>query len=156
LMTAETLARVERAMDDLGYHPNSNARGLRSRQTRTLGFLTIDPSVRFLADPFHSAIMSGMADVLREQDYYLLVDALQPGVGTRSFRSLFYERRIDGAVAHLSGRHAEREAYIEELAETGQPFVLIEESTECPSGAAVLADNRQGARRAVEYLIEKG
>src|SRR5262245_5178117 len=81
MMSPETLGRVRRAMDELGYHPNAHARGLRSRQTRTLGFVTVDPSARFLADPFHSAIMSGMADVLRENDYYLLVDAVQPGRG---------------------------------------------------------------------------
>jgi len=156
MMSAETLDRVRGAMQELGYHPNSHARGLRSQQTRTLGFLTVDPATRFLADPFHSAIMSGMADVLRENDYYLLVDAVQPGRSGHSFDTLFYERRIDGAVGHLSGLHAQREAYVAELAETGCPFVLIEERVPCATGAAVLADNREGACQAVRYLIEKG
>jgi DNA-binding LacI/PurR family transcriptional regulator len=156
LMTAETRSRVLRIMQELGYHPNSHARGLRSRQTRTIGFLTVDPSARFLADPFHGAIMSGMADVLRENDYYLLVDAIQPGRSGHSFHTLFYERRIDAAVGHLSGLHAQREAYVRELEGTSCPFVLIEERAECATGASVLADNREGACQAVRYLIEKG
>jgi DNA-binding LacI/PurR family transcriptional regulator len=155
-MTRETLARVTRAMDEMGYHPNSQARGLRSKRTGTIGFLTIDPSVRFLADPFHSATVSGMADVLREHGSYLLVDALQPDAPERSFAPLFYERRIDGAVVHLSGPPAERGAWIRELAATGSPFVILEERVDAPTGAAVRADNRRGACRAVDYLIEQG
>src|SRR5688572_20730321 len=89
LMTGATLDRVLRTMEELDYHPNSNARSLRSRRTRTIGFLTVDPSVRFMADPFHSATVSGMADLLREQGYYLLVDALHPDAPHPSFAPLF-------------------------------------------------------------------
>jgi DNA-binding LacI/PurR family transcriptional regulator len=156
LMTAETLARVVGAMEELEYHPNAHARGLRSKQSRTIGFLTVDPSVRFLADPFHNAILSGMADVLRENDYYLLIHARRPDGNDPLFQALFFERRLDGAVVHLSGTRAQREAYIHELAETGRPFLLIEERADCPTGACVRADNREGAVRAVEYLLERG
>jgi len=91
-----------------------------------------------------------------ERGYYLLVDALQPNGRGQSFAPLFFERRIDAAVVHLSGPPAERAAYAGELGETGCPFVLIEESSAYPFGAAVRADNREGAFRAVEYLLQKG
>src|ERR1700733_195022 len=50
----KTRERVLRSIEELGYQPNLHARGLRSQRTYTVGFLTVDPSARFLADPFHT------------------------------------------------------------------------------------------------------
>src|SRR5215813_1051225 len=84
----KTRERVLRSIEELGYQPNLHARGLRSQRTYTVGFLTVDPATRFLADPFHTAILSGMADILRENDYGLLVQALHPDDPAESFDRL--------------------------------------------------------------------
>ncbi len=155
-MADETRRRVLHFIAELGYQPNAHARGLRSQRTNTLAFLTVDPSARFLADPFHTTILSGMADALRERDYCLLVQALHPGHPSEAFQRLYGQRRFDGAVVHLSGTQAERVDCAAQLGATKCPFVLIEEQGTGPRCACVLADNRQGARRAVEYLRAKG
>jgi DNA-binding LacI/PurR family transcriptional regulator len=155
-MADETRERVLRSIAELGYQPNANARGLRSQRTHTVAFLTVDPSARFLADPFHTTLLSGMGDALRDRDYCLLVQALHPGRPGEAFRRLFGQRRFDGAVVHLSGTHAERQRCVADLHDSGCPFVLIEERIAGPRCACVLADNRQGAERAVAYLREQG
>src|SRR5438046_6567322 len=68
-MTDETRQRVLRAIDDLGYHPNQRARSLRRRRGDVIGFLTIDPSTNFIAAPFTSQIISGIADVADRANY---------------------------------------------------------------------------------------
>lgn len=161
-----TRERVLRSIEELGYQPNLHARGLRSQRTYTVGFLTVDPSTRFLADPFHTAIISGMADILRENDYGLLVQALPPERPGDVFCELFRQRRFDGAVLHLSGDPADRREWVKRMTEAQPagklkqygrcPFVLIEEQGEGPSCASVRADNRSGAMRAVEHLRERG
>jgi DNA-binding LacI/PurR family transcriptional regulator len=153
---AETRERVLSAIDELGYQPNASARGLRSQRSYTVGYLTVDPADRFLADPFHTFLLSGMADALRNRDYCLLVQALNPRAPGESFGRLFRQRRFDGAVVHLSGTEAERQRCIADLNASGCPFVLIEEHVQGPQAACVLADNRQGAERAVAYLRSKG
>jgi DNA-binding LacI/PurR family transcriptional regulator len=152
----QTRQRVLEAIETLGYQPNAHARGLRSQRTYTVGFLTVDPSARFLADPFHTLILSGMADTLREHDYCLLVQALHPGRPGEAFASLYRQRRFDGAVVHLSGFERERQRCVAQLQKSGCPFVLIEERVAGPTAACVLADNRQGARRAVDFLRARG
>src|SRR5919198_4139191 len=72
-MADDTRERVAAAMRELGYHPNVTARGLRSAETRTLGFLVLDQHARFLADPLTDLIIAGVGDVAREQDYGLLI-----------------------------------------------------------------------------------
>jgi len=152
----ETRERVLHAIEKLGYQPNANARGLRSQRTGTLAYLTVDPSARFLADPFHTALVSGMADALRERDCCLLVQALHPSQPGEAFERLHRQRRFDGAVVHLSGTQVERQRCVAPLNASGCPFVLIEERASGPACASVRADNRDGARRAVEYLRDRG
>lgn len=155
-MGPETRERVLRSIQELGYLPNAHARGLRSQRSATIAFLTVDPSPHFLSDPFHGIILSGMADALRERDYCLLVQVLDPDTPAESFRRLYGQRRFDGAVIHLSGTPAERQRCVRQLNETGCPFVLIEERVQGPCCASVRADNRQGAERAVDYLRSRG
>lgn len=155
-MGAETRERVLSAIEKLGYHPNVNARGLRSQRAYTLAYLTIDPSPHFMSDPFHGLLVSGMADVVRERDYCLLVQALNPSEPGNAFARLVGQRRLDGAVAHLSGLPAERRRCASQMQASGCPFVLIEESVSGPGAAGVRADNRSGAEAAVALLRDKG
>lgn len=155
-MAEETRQRVQRCIVELGYQPNASARGLRSQRTGTVAFLTVDPSARFLADPFHTTVLSGMADALRERDTCLLIQALHPRHPGEAFQRLYGQRRFDGAVLHLSGTQTERQQCASQLIATGCPFVLIEERVSSPSCACVLADNRQGALGAVSYLRDRG
>lgn len=153
---AKTRERVLRSIEELGYQPNLHARGLRSQRTYTVAFLTVDPSAHFLADPFHNAILSGMADILRDNDFGLLVQALRPAQPAEAFDRLFKQRRFDGAVVHLSGQPSARKRCIGQLLESGCPFVLIEERVAGATSVSVRADNRTGASQAVEHLRSRG
>lgn len=155
-MREETRQRIVQSIRDLNYQPNVQARGLRLQCTKTIAFLTIDPAVRFLSDPFHVAIVSGMVDTLREQDYGLLVQGFHPDQADGVFRRLVNQQRFDGAVVHLSGSQERRMEHIKELESTGYPFVLIEDRIEAPTAACVLADDRGGAAAAVTYLQAAG
>ncbi len=155
-MREETRLRILQSIRDLNYQPNAQARGLRLQCTKTMAFLTIDPAVRFLSDPFHVAILSGMVDTLRQQDYGLLVQGFHPDQAGGGFRRLVHQRRFDGAVVHLSGSPDRRAEHIEELESTGCPFVLVEDRAEASTAASVLADNRGGAAAAVALLQAEG
>lgn len=155
-MREETRQRILQSIHDLNYQPNVQARGLRLQCTQTIAFLTIDPAVRFLADPFHVAILSGMVDTLRQQDYGLLVQGFHPDQAGGGFRRLALQRRFDGAVVHLSGAAERRAEHIKELESTSCPFVLIEDASDAPTAACVLADDGGGAAAAVAFLLAQG
>jgi DNA-binding LacI/PurR family transcriptional regulator len=155
-MREETRQRILKSMQDLDYQPDAQARALRSQCSNVVAFLTIDPATRFLADPFHVAILSGMIDVLRRQDYSLFVNGLEPEQAGEAFQRLVQQRRFDGAVVHLSGAQDSRQEHVKELAQSGCPFVLIEERVSVPTAACVRADDRSGAAAAVAFLQSKG
>ncbi|WP_422927562.1 LacI family DNA-binding transcriptional regulator [Singulisphaera sp. PoT] len=155
-MREETRQRILESIRELNYQPNTQARGLRLQRTNTVAFLTIDPAARFLADPFHVAILSGLVDTLRGHDYSLFVQGIQPDQAVDSFERLVHRRRFDGAVVHLSGAPERRAEHIRQLEESRCPFVLIEERVSTNTSASVVADNRGGAAQAVAYLRGRG
>jgi len=63
-----TRTRVLQAAQQLGYYPNSVARALVTRQTKTLGVIVGD-----IVDPYFSAIVRGIEDRAREHGYLAIV-----------------------------------------------------------------------------------
>ncbi len=67
-VTDETSARVRRAVDELGYHPDSIGRALRHRQTRVVALLAPN-----LANPAMAAIAAATEDALRAEGHVMLL-----------------------------------------------------------------------------------
>lgn len=156
-MTVETQKRIRRVMKELGYHPNSAARGLRSAKSRTFGFLILDDASRFLADPMTDLFLSGLGDVLRDDGYALLIQASRPGNPIESLLMPMLEGRIDGAVVFLSGPRSVRGRYVKELEKLTRPFVLLQEHTGTGEQvASISADDRSGSRDLARHLIGRG
>jgi DNA-binding LacI/PurR family transcriptional regulator len=61
-LSVATRGRIEEAIAQLNYQVNNSARGLRSARTQTLGFLVLDDSHRFVADPLTALYLAGIAD----------------------------------------------------------------------------------------------
>ncbi len=155
LMGDQTRARVERAMVDLGYHPNVAARTLRSERSETLCFLLLDEGNRFLADPMTDLVIAGIGDVARDRGYGVLIRAARPDEPDPSLLKPLLENRADGAFLFLSGEPELRRWYVSRLADLGSPFVLLEASEE-PQLVTVCAADRDGARELTNHLISAG
>jgi DNA-binding LacI/PurR family transcriptional regulator len=155
LMGLETRERVERAMEELGYHPNVAARTLRSSRTETLCFLLLDEAHRFLADPMTDLIIAGIGDVARDRGYGLLIRAAKPNKPDPALIKPLLERKADGAFLFMSGDPEVRRWYVQQLGDLGFPFLLLEPSDD-PWMLTVSADDRAGACELTEHLIGRG
>ncbi|MFI5887933.1 LacI family DNA-binding transcriptional regulator [Streptomyces sp. NPDC051554] len=87
----ETRARVEAAIEALGYTPNLVARGLATGTTMTVGFIV--PTV---ANPFYSEVVEEVETLLEERGYHLLL-ATTRGDQARARRHLatLSDRSVD-------------------------------------------------------------
>jgi DNA-binding LacI/PurR family transcriptional regulator len=156
-MRPETAERVRRVISELRFRPNSIARGLRSARTRTLGFLVLDASARFLGDPMTDLFLAGMGDELRARAHALLIRADEPGRGLDGLIESLVEGRVDGAVFFLAGPPEERRSHVRALAKLDKPFVLLQEhGIRDRRIATVCAQDRAGGRKICEHLIERG
>jgi DNA-binding LacI/PurR family transcriptional regulator len=144
----ETRARVLEAARALDYRPSGIARSLRRQVTRTLGLIVTD-----IENPFFPELVRAVEDAARDADYaVLLCNAADDPEREAAYLDLLVERRVDGVViaaSSLGGRHKEW------LSEPRLPVVLVN-AVDDVGLPAVASDNRGGARRAVEHLLELG
>lgn len=152
-ITDETRGRVERAASRLGYHIDARAARLRSGRTGTLAIVVIgragmDPT---RVSAFHYALLGSTCAAAAERGYQSLVSfQSEPGAFNWNFTA---EGQADGVI--VMGTGVNREAWadlrrsdpIGPVALWGAPF---------DDGRWVRADNRAGARLAVERLLAAG
>ncbi|TDR89015.1 LacI family DNA-binding transcriptional regulator [Enterovirga rhinocerotis] len=143
----ETRQRILDAARDLDYRPNALARGLRTSRTFALGLV-----VPQLDNPVFSAAIRGAEMAAAALGYSLLIshrDPDRPMAG--EYRRLAATHQVDGLlVASLD----DDRNLIEELGETGVPFVLMNRHIDGMPGVAL--DSRQASRIAVEHLLDLG
>ncbi|WP_327005512.1 LacI family transcriptional regulator [Dactylosporangium sp. NBC_01737] len=150
-VAVETKARVQNAADELGYRLNRTARELRrGGNTSTLvGLLSGD-----LANPFYSRLASGLERELRMHGLQLITASTDENPEwERRLTDSLLERRVRGlVVASTMAEHG----HLAAERRHGSPFVFVDRPPVDLTADAVLLDNRGGAKRAAEHLLERG
>jgi DNA-binding LacI/PurR family transcriptional regulator len=154
----EVRERVIKAIQELDYHPNAVARGLRARQTNTIGFIVNDYSpLDVFVSPYSAKILTGLTAQLKSQKYYVLVYPMVIGENLNDVELLLRSGRLDGVVLRLVQDPPETNALLELIAATHVPCVCIERPGAARFGlSSVTYDDRRGAYDATSYLIAKG
>ena len=150
-----TRQRVEAAIRQLGYRPNRVGRGLRTLRRSIVGMAIVDPSPRFLADPFTTNLVAGLTNHLSSHGFGLLLHGVKP----RELRSSFLvrESEADALCVMLSGSRRERIGYMRLLAELGQPFVAFQDLpvASIEDACFVRQADRAGAATLAEHLLKR-
>lgn len=144
-----TRQRVRDAIAALGYRPNRAARGLRTRRTHTLGFLTDEIAVT----PFAGRTVTGAHDVAwKHQTLLLIANTTRDArvIGTAVDELL--DRQVDGLVfAAVTTRQATLPP-----AAASVPAVLVNCFAPGNAFPCVLPDEEGGGRTAAALLLEAG
>jgi DNA-binding LacI/PurR family transcriptional regulator len=151
LISRETKARIQRLAKEMGYSPNALARGLVTRQTRTVGVV-----VTTLADPFVAEIVQGIEATAHDHGYSVILSTCG-SVPEREISAvqMLGSKRVDGVIVTASRIGA---LYLEHLERVGVPIVLINNQNE-QSGRytfTVTVDNRHGGKLAAGHLVSLG
>ncbi|MDN5686128.1 MAG: LacI family transcriptional regulator [Brachybacterium sp.] len=143
-----TRARVEDAIDKLGYHPNSGARTLRSQRSGVIGLMVPE------ADSDDGVLMVFIGAIAREAQRHgydiLLVTAQE---GARGIRRVVRTGVCEALILMELDRHDERVAPV---IESGLPFVTIGKPEEFPQGSVVDLDFEMLGRMVVDRAVEEG
>jgi LacI family transcriptional regulator len=142
--------RVLDAADVLGYRLNGIARELRRGATSALvGLVSGD-----LANPFYSAVASGIERELRQHGLLLITANNDEDADLeRSLVDAFLERRVRALLVVPS---ADDHGYLAIEGNRGVPFVFLDRPPDGLAADAVLIDNAGGARSAAEHLLAGG
>ena len=149
----ETKKRVRKAMKELNYHPNLNARSLVSSYTQVIGLVLPDDSDVFYQNPFFPSVLRGIAQVASENHY-----AIQIATGKdekerlNAISQMVYGKRVDGLIFLYA---QENDPLVQLVVEEQFPFLILGKSLS-PFIPLVDNDNVQAGFDATEYFIKKG
>ena len=149
----ETKKRVRKAMKELNYHPNLNARSLVSSYTQVIGLVLPDDSDAFYQNPFFPSVLRGIAQVASENHY-----AIQIATGKdekerlNAISQMVYGKRVDGLIFLYA---QENDPLVKLVSEEQFPFLILGKSLS-PFIPLVDNDNIQAGFDATEYFIKKG
>ncbi len=142
--------KVERAMAELKYSPNTVARSLRVRHSRTIGMVVPQISNQSITDAIR-----GVEKVLQENGYNLLIS--ESGDDWRceiKLIKVFTSMFVDGVIITASGK--QQEQLRDALDSGGCPTVFLDRSLKEIDGDVVTLDNVRSTMEATRLLIERG
>ncbi|PRY44686.1 LacI family transcriptional regulator [Umezawaea tangerina] len=144
---------VERAVEELGYVPNVAGRSLASqrRGAVVLAISSDDPAL--FANLFFAEVITGVNAVIEETDLQLMLVLAASERGRDRLARILQSRSADGVML-LALR--ENDPLSKLADESGVPVVHGGRSLDRTPQWYVDADNRGGARQAVEHLIGVG
>jgi len=147
---AETRQKVLEAIEQLGYVPNSLARGLSRQKTGTVGLIVPD-----IVDPFFTLVLRGSENVARRSGYRIILCDTNSSVEQEAdYLDDLISHRVDGLViapvSDLSRSNLTR------LSRHNMPYVLIDRSIPGIENDVVQGDSVGGAIQMVEHLIGLG
>jgi LacI family transcriptional regulator len=154
----ETRDRVLRAIQELNYHPNALARGLRAQRTNVIGLVIEDyhPLDVFVSH-YNARILTGLTARLKALGYYMLLYPMSIGEDTAEIELLLRSGRLDGIIVRLVQDPPATDALLEVISRTQVPCVCIERPGAPRFGfSAVTYDDRRGGYEATRYLLERG
>ena len=146
-VSSKTLAAVQKAIAELGYHPSEAARSLKGARTKTIGLIV--PSV---ADPFFAVTAAAIQEVARAHGTLVLL-AASDNLPERESEHVvtLIQRRVDGLIlAPSDGADAGL------LKHAGFPVVCFDRPFPGNAASTVLSDNYGGAKMATEHLLACG
>jgi DNA-binding LacI/PurR family transcriptional regulator len=147
-LRAETKAKVEAAIAELGYRPQAAARQLRKGRSQLLTL-----AVPYIAHPYFSRLAHAIAQEAELHDYDVLIDETR-GIPDRELNVAGGYRKIltDGIL--FSPIAIDRHQM--EGAATGTPLVLLGEQIRTRRIDSVMVDNVGSIRALVEHLVAIG
>jgi DNA-binding LacI/PurR family transcriptional regulator len=155
LLREDTLARVQAAIEELGYQPNRAARSLRTRSSRLIG-LRIPPVPEGTANAMMDRFVHALVDTSSDAGYHILLFPGEAGDPVAGYDELLRSTAVDAFIVTDTTQGSQVASW---LRSRRAPFVAFGRPWEAPEGAThpwVDIDSAAGAAMATEHLIEKG
>ena len=141
-------AKVEKAVEELGYVPSSSAYTLATGRTNNIGVV-----LPFIDRWYFSVILEAIETELIERDYDLTLYNLSGGIDQRKkvFSVFLPRKRVDGVLAVAVKLDDSELAYLER---TGKPLVGV--GGLIPGAHSITIDDLAVGRMATEHLLSLG
>ena len=154
LLRADTLARVQEAIDELGYSPNRAARNLRTRTSHLIG-LRFTPAQEGTANATMDRFVHSLVDMSSAAGYHVLLFPGDPEDPLAGYDDLLRSTAVDAFVATDTYLGNPQAAWLETRR---APFVAFGRPWDNPVARHpwVDVDGAAGAELATTHLLDRG
>ena len=150
IVHAETRDRVRASAEVLGYVPNVLARSMRAGTTQTIGLIITEVGLSVF-----DLAMRVVIDAAHRKGYQVLVaNTNEDLTAERNSMRVMLEKQVDGVILVPSSVDDLR--FISPEALKGKPMTLLDRTLESLDIPSISADNRKGARDALDHFLEHG
>lgn len=145
----ETRERVEAAIAQLGYVPNTLARGLRSRSTNILALILSD-----ITNPFWTTVGRGVEDAASEAGFsVILCNTDESEAKQDKYLRVVLQQQVDGVLLVPVSSSAEPILFVQEQ---NTPVVILDRRVDCDNVDVVRCDSEDGAYQLTRLLLSQG
>ncbi|MFL5619238.1 MAG: LacI family DNA-binding transcriptional regulator [Gemmatimonadaceae bacterium] len=150
-VTDATRVRVQRAVDEMGYHPNQFARGLKKQEGHAVGVIVSD-----LTNPFFTQIVRSLTLALHDagRSISLCDSDHRHDLGEANLRMLVEGQVLGLIVVGDSVPEASLRAFVKQRPRV--PVIVIEREYAVSQVSTLLVDSECGAYTATMHLAERG
>ncbi|MFS0674126.1 LacI family DNA-binding transcriptional regulator [Ornithinibacillus sp. 179-J 7C1 HS] len=154
-ISEDTKKKVRKAMKDLGYHPNVNARNLVVKSTKAIGVIMPSSTNIALQNPFFPEILRGIGSVIHEAEYSMYLSTGETEVEILSeVQRMVYGSYVDGVILLYSRINDKVTSF---LREQGFPFVIVGKPDDFDTEIThVDNDNFKAGKEITQHLIDMG
>lgn len=144
-----TRERVQAAIAEIGYVPNTLARGLRFKQTKTLALVIAD-----ITNPFFTTLARGVQDTAGEQSFNVIFCNTDESERKQADQLItLVQKRVDGVLLVPARSSAEPVSF---LSDQGIPVVVVDRRVPDCLADSVRCDSVAGARELTRLLLDLG
>jgi LacI family transcriptional regulator len=148
-VSQSTRERVEAAVKELGYVPNTIARGLRSKRTHTLALIVTD-----ITNPYFTSISRGVEDVAGASNYTVIYcNTDESETKEEKYANMLAQRQVDGVLLVPSCGNAKTIKFLEL---NDIDVVVLDRRISGIKSDIVCSDSINGADRLVKLLVGLG
>lgn len=150
-VSQETIDRVQKIIDEVGYRPNATARSLASKKSRIIAVVMpgLSANDTFTTNPYNNQMLGFLERYIRNKDYYIMTRSVNK---LGDVVSLFSTWNVDGII--FLGPYDNDEDDI--LAKLNAPMVFADSYATRHDIANVAIDDYNGGYLAAKYLSTMG
>lgn len=151
-ISEETRQRVLKVIDEIGFVPDLNARGLSGKDTKLIGIVipqTEPGSKLMFHNTFYSQLLGSIEFATRRRGYHVIISATDM---TQDYLNLIQERNLAGVI--IVGTYESQ--FWNQLKELEVPVVLVDSYCKNDWFHAIRIDDEYACFYATDYVIRKG
>jgi len=150
-VSAETIKKVQKIIEENDYKPNATARSLAMKESKIIGVVipNLSAEEKFSISPYYTQILALLEHYVRSQGYYLMIRCVGE---CKEIIPIFSTWHVDGVI--LLGAYEHEVGDIERRLDV--PTVYVDTYAHDMNIANIGIDDYKGGLLATRYLIGKG